>query len=257
MQIDWFTFTCQVVNFLVLVWLLKRFLYGPILAAVEQRERTIADRLQNAADREAAADAALQSYQQQQAELAHLKESLLAEAAADVDRWRKDRLQELREEVGKARRSWHESVTREQQQFLGELRERTARQVQEVARHVLRELADCELERHIVHRFVTQLDQQSDGEWPLSRNGRTKPSVVIRTAFPLPADDQTHLAESLSKRVEVGHVKFEVDPELICGIELVAGDHKLQWNVDNYLESLERSITSALNQRSLSSPATG
>src|SRR5688572_4022122 len=117
MQIDWFTFTAQVLNFLVLVWLLKRFLYGPIHRAIDERERTIAQRLEAAAERESAAVATQKSYEHQQAELAHLKESLLADAAAEAEQWRKERLQELREEVAQARRTWHESIAREQQQF--------------------------------------------------------------------------------------------------------------------------------------------
>jgi F-type H+-transporting ATPase subunit b len=37
MLIDWFTVGAQVLNFLILVWLLKRFLYGPILDAIDAR----------------------------------------------------------------------------------------------------------------------------------------------------------------------------------------------------------------------------
>lgn len=253
MQIDWFTFVAQVINFLVLVWLLKRFLYGPILRAIDEREKTIADRLQAAADREAAAAAAQQAYKEQQAELTHLKESLLAEAAAEVDQWRKDRLQELRDEVAEARKSWYDSVAREQRQFFGELRERTARQVQEVARHVLRELADCELEQQMIQRFLAQVDSDSDGRRLLSQNGKQGSQVVIRTAFPLSPDGQTSLSEDIAGRIRAGPVRFDVDADLICGIELVTGDHKIEWNVDNYLESLQRSITSAIDQQAMMS----
>lgn len=251
MQIDWFTFTAQVLNFLVLVWLLKRFLYGPIQRAIDERERTIAQRLASAAEREAAAAAAQESYEQQQAELAHLKESLLADAAAEAEQWRKERLQELREEVAQARRTWHESVSREQQQFLGELRQRTARQVQELTRHVLRELADRDLEHQAVQQFLHRLDELLQGEWRELKNGRPASTTVVRTAFVLSPDDRNSLEEDLTQRVNCGPIHFEVDSDLICGIELVRGDHKLEWNVDHYLESLERSIASAIDQHTL------
>jgi len=38
MLIDWFTVVAQVINFLILVWLMKRFLYKPILNAIAARE---------------------------------------------------------------------------------------------------------------------------------------------------------------------------------------------------------------------------
>jgi F-type H+-transporting ATPase subunit b len=49
MLIDWFTVGAQVLNFLILVWLMKRFLYQPILDAIDAREQRIAAELANAA----------------------------------------------------------------------------------------------------------------------------------------------------------------------------------------------------------------
>ena len=42
MLIDGFTVGAQVLNFLILVWLMKRFLYQPILDAIDAREQRIA-----------------------------------------------------------------------------------------------------------------------------------------------------------------------------------------------------------------------
>ena len=48
MLIDWFTVGAQALNFIILVWLLKRFLYKPILNAVDAREKRIAAELADA-----------------------------------------------------------------------------------------------------------------------------------------------------------------------------------------------------------------
>src|ERR1700678_2344038 len=48
MLIDWFTVGAQVLNFIALVWLLKRFLYKPVLNAIDARERRVAAELANA-----------------------------------------------------------------------------------------------------------------------------------------------------------------------------------------------------------------
>ena len=45
MLIDWFTVGAQVVNFVILVWLMKHFLYKPILSAIDAREKRIASEL--------------------------------------------------------------------------------------------------------------------------------------------------------------------------------------------------------------------
>lgn len=249
MQIDWFTFAAQILNFLVLVWLLKRFLYGPILEAIAARERSINDRLQTAADREQAAEAARASYVRQQDDLTHLRESLLAEAATDADRWRKERLEELRQEVTAARRMWHQSVSRERSQFLGELRQRSAKQVQQIVRHVLQELADDDLESLVIHQFLKRLDEETNGRLKRPGDG----PILVRTGFPLRPDDESALSAEMTRRTGAETIRFESDPDLICGVEVVSGDHKIHWNVDNYLQALERSITSTLNQHEIAS----
>ena len=58
-MIDWFTVVAQIINFLILVVLLKYFLYGRITAAMEQRQQEIATRWNDAErDREKAAQEA-------------------------------------------------------------------------------------------------------------------------------------------------------------------------------------------------------
>lgn len=255
MHIDWFTFACQVINFLVLVWLLKRLLYQPVLQAIETREQSITERMQSAAEREATADQSRRAYEQQQAELAHLKDSLLAEAAADVENWRKQQQARVRDEIAEIQTNWHAAVVREQEQFLGELRQRTARQVQDIVRHVLRELSDHELELQSVQRFLSRLDDLLATQPALS--GEEDPTVplVVRTAFPLSGPAREALSGDLTARIGRRSLKFEVDSELICGIEVVAGDRKLEWNIDHYLNALERSINAALDQRMLAQMA--
>ena len=64
MLIDWFTVIAQVVNFLILVWLLKRFLYRPILNAIDAREKRIAAKIADADAKEAEAQKQREEYQQ-------------------------------------------------------------------------------------------------------------------------------------------------------------------------------------------------
>lgn len=250
MQIDWFTFAAQVVNFLVLVWLMKRFLYGPILAAIAEREATIQASIESAVAREQAAEASRKSFEDQQAAMEHLRESMRAEAARDTEVWRQERLQELRTEVSQTRAAWQATIAREQGQFLRDLRERTARQVLEIARHVLLELAECNLEGQVIQAFLSHLDQLLDRQGLVESSTQENSHLVVRTAFPLSAEATQRTTDALTSRLGNRRLKFEVEASLICGIELVLGDHKLQWNVDQYLSSLEQSVMSALHQPS-------
>ena len=80
MSIDWFTFAAQLVNLLLLIWLLKRFLYGPILAAIAAREKRITEELAQAKARQAEADQQRDEFRYKVDEVDQRKAALLTEA---------------------------------------------------------------------------------------------------------------------------------------------------------------------------------
>lgn len=63
MLIDWFTVGAQTLNFLILVWLMKRFLYQPVLDAIDAREQRIAQELADAAQKQAQAQQEREEFQ--------------------------------------------------------------------------------------------------------------------------------------------------------------------------------------------------
>ena len=80
MLIDWFTVGSQAVNFLILVWLLKRFLYKPVLAAIDEREKRITAELQNADQKKAEALKEQTDFLHKNEEFQRQRLELLAEA---------------------------------------------------------------------------------------------------------------------------------------------------------------------------------
>ena len=66
MNINWFTVIAQVINFLILVWLLKKFLYKPILNAIDEREKKIADKIKDADAQKALAHKEEENFKKQQ-----------------------------------------------------------------------------------------------------------------------------------------------------------------------------------------------
>ena len=103
MSVNWFTVAAQVVNFLILVWLLHRFLYGPIVAAMDRREQRIAERLQDAQRKSDAAAAEADAYRRQREELNAERDRLLAEARLEAETLRSTLIEAARAEM--ARRS--------------------------------------------------------------------------------------------------------------------------------------------------------
>src|SRR5476649_840233 len=84
MLIDWFTVGAQTLNFLILVWLLRRFLYQPILAAIDTRERSIATTLADADAKHASAQQERAEYEQKNAQIEQQRAELLRQASAEA-----------------------------------------------------------------------------------------------------------------------------------------------------------------------------
>ena len=129
MLIDWFTVLAQIINFLILIYLLKRFLYGPIIKAMEKREKNMVDALDRAKNAEKEASQRSLELEKEKEALMHSKERLLAEAKAEVDAWRERKLKASKEEIEALRKSWLDRLNDDRQTFLNALKRRIAEQI--------------------------------------------------------------------------------------------------------------------------------
>ena len=96
MLIDWFTVGAQALNFLILVWLIKRYLYKPILDAIDAREKLIAARLADAEAKKTEAKKESDEFQHKNEEFDAQRAALLNKATGEANAERKRLLEEAR-----------------------------------------------------------------------------------------------------------------------------------------------------------------
>jgi F-type H+-transporting ATPase subunit b len=249
MQVDWFTVIAQVVNFLVLVYLLKRFLYGPIVEAMARREQLIADRLHAADDKATEAEHVTESYQTQILELEERKEAILDEAKQQVHTQRVQEMEELRKEIAETRTRWHEEVEYEKDAFLREARKGIGSQACDIAHKVLQELAGAELEQELIRMFLKRLRQMDEVERSNLATAllEQKEAIEVATSFDVDSDLQQEITTVLADLSGVAiETRFTRSDELLCGIALKLPAHKIVWSIDDYLDKLEQSLTNVL-----------
>jgi F-type H+-transporting ATPase subunit b len=188
MQLDWFTTVAQIVNFLILVALLKRFLYGPIVRAMDSREARITARLHEAEDKLAVAEQQMALYHDRLHELDARRDTLLVQAREDAEAQRQHLLEQARQEVQQAQARWRTMLQQERMAFLQELRQQAGQQVCAVARQALTDLASVDLERAVVDHFLDRLQGVDDEvRYTLAAAAHAE-GVVVRSAFPMPSD---------------------------------------------------------------------
>jgi F-type H+-transporting ATPase subunit b len=267
MLIDWFTVGAQAVNFLILVWLLKRFLYKPVLAAIDARERKIAGELQQAATTQAQAQKERDDLRVQNESLQQQREELLRRAAADAGAERQHLLDSARKESEELRSKLMDAVRDERAELNLELVRRTRQEVFALARKTLADLAGTTLEDRMLDVFIRRMQQMSDVQKsevvPAARvltaatasaaEGLAPP--LLRSAFELSPAQQVNTAAALKEWPCKGAtLNFETSPDLISGLELTVDGRKLSWNVAAYLASLEERAKTLLDVASESAP---
>jgi F-type H+-transporting ATPase subunit b len=246
MLIDWFTVAAQIVNFLVLVLLLKRFLWSRLVAAIDKREQRVAGQL-------AEADAKRQEADRQMGELRALREdfdrksaAMLVQAKLEAEQQRNAMLEQAREEVRGLEAKWHQDLERGQAAFLDEVRHRAAGEMLAVIRRALADLACADVQRSAIQVFLEKFDAL---DAPALRDFAAHDLTVL-TAGEMPEESRRELRARLEKRLGPGlHLKFERAPAMAWGIELRGNGRRIGWNSDAYVEALEQNLKEALEHR--------
>jgi F-type H+-transporting ATPase subunit b len=251
MHINWFVFLAQIFNFLLLMYLLKRFLYGRILKAMDDREAKIAARFAEAEDLKVKANEEAVLYEKRNQMLNETKDRMLNEATMAADAKRKELMEKVRVEVDQVKIRWQDMLSREQDAFFYDLRQRAAKELYATARKALRDLADADLEERIVDEFlrrVKALDEEKSIQMRKAISGGGN-RVTIQSAFGIPALRRTQIEETLKKQITNGFtINYLQQPEIVSGIEMRVNGHKIAWSLNEYLETLVENLTETLQK---------
>lgn len=242
MLIDWFTVGAQTLNFLVLVWLLKRFLYKPIVHAIDEREKKIAAQLAGAAAKMASAEKAEADFKTKNATFDKERAGLMTAAKDAAEAERRTILASAHDAADALSAKRRESLESEAKRINRAIASRTEKNVFAIARKALADLADVTLEERMVHTFVNRLQKLDDRARKalLAAAATAKGAMVVRTSMSL-APDLTAVIEATVKHIfgDSSHIDYVTTPDLISGIELDANGQKVAWTLAEYLQSLQ------------------
>ncbi|MEB3338855.1 MAG: F0F1 ATP synthase subunit B [Leptolyngbyaceae bacterium] len=249
MLIDWFTVIAQIINFLVLVYLLNRFLYKPITKTMGERKKHLERHWQEAQAKGELAEQEVASYRQKQQELEQQRQALVTQAREQAEQERKHLVHQAREEVYKQEREWRADLERQQDAFLERLRQRVQQYMEAITRRALQDLANIELEHQMIAVFIDRLqrlDAQQRAE--ILKSIQFPPvNIVIRSSFDIPIEERQKIIDALQQQqiTDGKSVDFLTSPELICGIDLQIENYHIAWSCDRYLKNLDSHFSMA------------
>jgi F-type H+-transporting ATPase subunit b len=249
MLIDWFTVGAQALNFIILVMLMKHFLYKPVLDAIDAREKRIADELADADRKKAAARKDGDDFRLKSADFDKQRADLLSKATAAAQASGDALIAAARKAADDIAAKRREALVAEAQGLDKALLLSARTQVFAVARQALADLATVSLEASACTVFLTRL-RALDGpaKADLARALATPAgSVLVRSAFELPTAQRSAINEAINDTFGIKvDLRYETAPELVGGIELSAHGQKFAWSISDYLASLEHGVAELL-----------
>jgi len=248
--IDWFTVGAQVLNFLILVWLLKRFLYKPVLDAIDGREQRIQLEIKAAAAKQLEAQAQLDDFKNRNRTFDEQRAAMAAEVVAQTSAQRDLLLGAARKEADGLRTQYANSIRSDRAQMERQIARLAGDEVFNVARRALADLASIDLEQCMAAEFVRRLRALDSEAKKLLAAAVTHSSgpALLRSGFELPARDRATIQNALNQTLATEvRLRYDTVPDAICGIELRANGQSLAWSIADYLDALQQKARALLD----------
>jgi len=251
MLIDSFTVIAQIINFLILIYLLKRFLFNRIIKIMDDREKQITDRMQDTETAKEEAQKELEEQRRIREELQEKWNEMLAQAKKDAQKKREELVKDARSKIDEEQKNWREAISKQRAAFLRDLRHLSCEQVCQISRKVLADLAGEKLENQLIENFLIQLgklgkEEKDDFIRFINKDER---KIWVDSSFQLNREKESEIRKILEKIIgDKVEINFKVSPKLICGIETRTEGKKISWNIENYLDGLEEQLKKAFTE---------
>ena len=252
MPFDWFTITAQIINFSILLWLLRRFLYRPILAGLDARETRLSNVLAEANAKNEEAFKHQQYLAQKEAKLQQEVKSIIDKARAEA---KEEKLKLLDDAKKTADEMLVQKLEIQQRKLLSiqqQILDQNITEVYAIAGNILEALCDITVEQAIVDKFLIRLntlDNEDHDALLVAR--KTTNTLVVRTAFTLSEKYKKSIERALFKILNEQKeasvtINFIRVPKLLAGLEINLGGWEIAWNVDYHLNILQERVSQAI-----------
>lgn len=244
MLTDRFTIIVQAINFLILVGLLSKFLFTPIIRAMDKREADIADTLSRAEEKERRVSEAEEGLARKHSLIAAERETVLTQARQQAELLEKELSDQARQRVDQARIRWEQDLRQHQGRFLDMAAAAVSEQVLQSSDRVLRDLSGRGLEQAVLDRFLERI--QSENETALLSPGSSG-ELALRTTFPLPPHSRERAEKTLRALFPgISKISFAASLRGSAGIELACGNRRIAWSIEDHLETVRTELNGLL-----------
>ncbi len=231
MNFSWWTFALQATNFLILVWLLQRFLFKPVKAIVARRKEEISRALTEVSAEKESAERVRHELEAQRSQIRAERQKTIDEGRAQLSAERQKIIEETRNETEKIRDQALKRLEGERVAASDALLERTITLATNLAERLLREAAVPSIEQPFLGRLIDYLDRMPAEERAKLCPKANASALLVTTAHPLGIQEQLQWREQLENRFDTDlSITFTADAALIAGTVITFPHAILRFN---------------------------
>jgi len=243
MEFSWWTFGLQTINFIVLVWLLKVLLYGPVKAAIARRQTENLAAMEKTKEVEKLAQEEIAKFAAKSEEIEDARKEILAEARIVEARAYDKLIQEGRDEVSTMRGQAQKEIEKQKHQAQIEMRQGAADLAVILARHIIEQSRSADLNELFLNKIVAYLKSMEAAEFDQIKERIEDKVICVITAEELDTQTQKHWSEV------IGHVfgqdlnfTYSCDPSLIAGAVVQLSDGAISFNWRDSLDQAKEAL---------------
>jgi F-type H+-transporting ATPase subunit b len=238
MGLDPITFLLEVINFLVLFWLLTRFLYRPIQEVIRRRQEEQEAARQAIATERARVEAEREGLAKERARAASARDAEAQKLAAEMVAERDKRMAELDAEVRERKAQTQARAEALEAEAARRHEEEAVSRAEHFLRSYMERMGGPELEQAIIRIFLADLATLAPADAERVRQGSKGPVITVATAYGV-ADAQKREVEASLRRLlgRQPETRWEVDREIVSGIRARLDGHVLEASLTRGLDA--------------------
>ncbi|WP_461481957.1 F0F1 ATP synthase subunit delta [Porticoccus sp.] len=237
MELSWSTFLLEIINFLVLIWILKHFLYKPVLAIIAKRQAGVEKTLGDARALHADADKLKQQYEARLEHWNQERQQARDTLSGELEAERSRKLSALRDSLQQEREKARVAEARRLADAQRKLEEHAFALGARFAGKLLTQATGAETEQRLVELAIGELGQLSPERIAAlqAHNGVSANTITVTSAYPLPEQQRQQLRQALGHNGWTGTPRFQEDPSLLAGLRITIGAWVLAANLRDEL----------------------
>lgn len=239
MEFSWTTFSFEIINFLILVWILQRFLYKPVTNAIARRKATIESLLEQADKAQEAAQALQRQYESRLTDWEQEKGKARIQLIDEIAAERLRLMNELRIALEQEREKTRMLERKELLELKSKIAAASYADASRFAARLLSRIANASLEERIGELMIEDLVRLPQDKIRSLRQAceNADQPVKVTGAYPIAQDARNAIAKALADIAgKPVHCDFSCDPDMVAGFHISIGAWALDCNLKKELD---------------------